>query len=323
MKKRHFQHIETNGIRLRAVVEGKGPLCLLVHGWPESWYSWRHQIEPLTQAGYRVCAIDVRGYGGSDKPEAIEAYDMKSMTGDVVGVIDALGEREAILLGHDWGAPIIWSTAVLHPDRVRAAIGMSVPFLGRPHRPATEMWQKLYEGRFFYQLYFQRPGVAEAELEEDIPATIRKTYYAASGDADSGNRAFLSNKGPDAKFLDGMVDPDPLPAWLTEEDVAYYVSQFEESGFRGPLNRYRNFERDWEELPELGERQVEQPALFIAGSRDPVLKFIPGVDLFDMVGPPLYKDLREKKLIEGAGHWVQQERPEETNEAILGFLKRL
>lgn len=320
MKRYDFHRIPTNGIHLRAVVEGKGPLCILVHGWPESWYSWRHQIDPLVKAGHRVCVPDVRGYGGSDKPDAIEAYDLKSITDDIVGLIDALGEKQAILVGHDWGAPIIWTTAVLHPARVSAACGMSVPFLGRPHRPATELYRQIFKDEFFYQLYFQQPGVAEAELEGDIRTALRKVYFNASGDA-PGN-TFLPKKAPTGRMLDDLVDPDPLPKWLTEEDIEYYAREFEQSGFRGPLNRYRNFERDWEMLPELGERMVEQPSMFLAGSKDPVLRFIPGMNLFDVTGP-LYKDLRVKRLVEGAGHWVQQERPEETNAALIEFLRGL
>lgn len=322
MKNRSFQHIETNGIRVRAVVEGSGPLCVLVHGWPESWYSWRHQIDPLVAAGYRVCVPDVRGYGGSDKPEPIEAYDMVHMTDDVCGLIEALGERQAILIGHDWGAPIVWTTAVRYPERVRAVAGLSVPHLGRGDRPAIEVFKQIYAGRFFYQLYFQTPGVAEKELEADPAATIRKVYYSASGDVKDSERGLMAQKPPDANMLDGLIDPNPLPAWLTAEDVAYYASEFKRSGFRGPLNRYRNQERDFAALPELSEKKVTQPALFIAGSRDPVLAFVPGVKLSDLMDP-WYTDLREKVIIEGGGHWIQQERPAEVNAALTRFLRAI
>jgi pimeloyl-ACP methyl ester carboxylesterase len=317
-----FQRIATNGITLRAMVRGEGPLIVLVHGWPESWYSWRHQIEPLVQAGYRVAAIDVRGYGGSDKPEAIEAYSMRELTSDVAGVIDALGGSPAILIGHDWGAPLVWTTAILHRDKVRAVVGMSVPHLGRPAKPAIETYRAVFAGRFFYQIYFQEPGVAERELEADIPATLRKTYYGASGDCTIGERAFASSKPPEAAFLDRMIDPDPLPAWLTQADVEYYASQFRQSGFRGPINRYRNFERDWNELPQLATEKVTQPALFIAGEADPVLRFSRGKLLQDMMDP-YYTDLRGKVLIPRIGHWVQQEAPEPVNAALLDFLKGL
>ncbi|MGD8859130.1 MAG: alpha/beta hydrolase [Myxococcales bacterium] len=322
MPKPKFQMIDTGAITQRVVVKGEGPLVVLVHGWPESWYSWRHQIEPLEAAGYRVAVPDVRGYGGSDKPEAIEAYDLTSLTDDVAGLIDALGEEQAILVGHDWGAPIVWTTAIRHAPKVRAVAGMSVPHLGRGDRPTIEVFEEVYRGRFFYQLYFQKPGVAEAELEADPAATIRKVYYSACGDIRDDERGLSADKGPDAGLLDGLVDPEPLPAWLTEQDVAYYAGEFQRSGFRGPLNRYRNFRRDWEMLPELSEKKVSQPALFIAGTRDPVLSFMPGISLADLMDP-WYDDLRAKVMIEGAGHWVQQERPAETNAALLDWLAGL
>jgi pimeloyl-ACP methyl ester carboxylesterase len=322
MKEPTFQMLDCGKVRLRTVVEGTGPLCVLVHGWPESWHSWRHQIDALVAAGHRVAVPDVRGYGGSDKPEAIEAYDMVSLTDDVIGLIDARGEQHAILIGHDWGAPIVWVTSIRYPERVRAVVGMSVPHLGQGERPAIEVFRELYEGRFFYQLYFQEPGVAEKELEADPAATIRKVYYSASGDISDDERKFGSNKGPDSTMLDGLPDPDPLPAWLTEEDVAYYAEQFRQSGFRGGLNRYRNWERDHAALPELATKKVERPALFIAGDRDPVLKFVPGIRLSDLMDR-WYTELRGKVLLPGAGHWVQQERPKEVNEALLGFLRGL
>jgi pimeloyl-ACP methyl ester carboxylesterase len=321
MKSRMFKTVETRGIRLRVMVEGSGPLCVLVHGWPESWYSWRHQIDPLLAAGYRVAALDVRGYGGSDKPHAIEAYDMIEMTDDVVGVIDALAgpEGQAILIGHDWGAPIVWTTSIRYPDRVRAVIGMSVPHLGRGKLPSIDVFKELYKDKFFYQLYFQKPGVAEAELEADVPATLRKLYYNASG---ADGVSMNGNKGPNASLLEGMIDPNPLPAWLPKEDLDYYVEQFRSSGFRGPLNRYRNQERDHASLPELSTKLVLQPALFIAGDRDPVLRFVPGVSLADLCDR-WYADLRGKVIVPGAGHWVQQETPEPVNEAMLKFLREL
>lgn len=321
MKLRTFKTIETRGIRLRCMVEGSGPLCVLVHGWPESWYSWRHQIDPLLGAGFRVAALDVRGYGGSDKPHAIEAYDMIELTDDVIGVIDALAgpDSQAILIGHDWGAPIVYTTAVRYPERVRALIGMSVPHLGRGEQPTIAILKQIYQDKFFYQIYFQKPGVAEAELEADIPAALRKVYYNASG---ADGVKMLETKAPDATFLEGMIDPNPLPAWLPKEDLDYYVEQFRSGGFRGPLNRYRNQERDHALLPELSTKQVTQPALFIAGDRDPVLRFIPGVNLVDLCDR-WYADLRGKLIIPGAGHWVQQEKPEPVNEAMLKFLREL
>ena len=323
MQQREFQRVATNGISLRAVVHGDGPLIVLVHGFPESWYSYRHQLEPLREAGFRVAAIDVRGYGGSDKPEAIEAYSMRELTADVAGVIDSLGGGSAILIGHDWGAPIVWTTSLLYRRKVRAVVGLSVPYLGQPKRPVVDSYRALYAGKFFYQLYFQEPGVAERELEADIPLTLRKTYYSSSGNFTGPERAALAARPADATFLAGLVDPQPLPAWLTEADIDYYASQFRAGGFRGPLNRYRNYERDFVELRELAGAKIEQPALFIAGEHDPVLHFSrsstrPLSDVMD----PHYTDLRGKHIIPGVGHWVQQEAPEAVNAALLDFLRQ-
>ena len=312
-----LQMIETNGIRLRTAIAGDGPLIVLVHGWPESWYSWRHQIPALVAAGYRVAAPDVRGYGGSDKPDAIEAYGIKTMSADIAGLISALGERQAILIGHDWGAPIVWNTALYFPEQVRAVAGLSVPHFGRGIMPRLQLFSKLYKDRFFYQLYFQEPGVAEAELEADIRMSLRKVYFWASGEAARGG--LKVDKPADARLLDGLPDPQPLPVWLSEADLDYYTEQFTQSGFRGPLNRYRTSDIDFAEQAEIKDKQVTQPAAFIAGSLDPVLRFVPGIDPIELMRKQV-PDLRLVELIEGAGHWVQQERPAEVNAALLKFL---
>ena len=321
-----LQIVEANGIRLRVALSGAGPLVMLVHGFPESWYSWRHQIPALAAAGYRVAAPDVRGYGGSDKPQTIEAYAIKEMCADVAGLIAALGERQAILIGHDWGAPIVWNTALFHPEKVRAVAGLSVPHTGRGPLPRIELFRRIYKGRFFYQLYFQTPGVAEAELEADVRISLRKLYYSASGESIKASRegkaGLLRDKPPDARLLDGLPDPDPFPAWLTPADLDTYVVEFERSGFRGPLNRYRNSELDFAQQAAVADKRVEQPAAFVAGSLDPVLRFVPGLDLIEMMRTRV-ADLRLVRLIEGAGHWVQQERPAEVNAALIEFLRGL
>ncbi|MDP6567254.1 MAG: alpha/beta hydrolase [Alphaproteobacteria bacterium] len=317
MSQQDFQMIETNGIRLRVAVAGRGPLVVLIHGWPESWYSWRHQIAALAAAGYRVATPDVRGYGGSDRPAAIEAYDMASMTADIAGLIGALGEDRAALIGHDWGAPIAWNTALLHADRVRAVAGLSVPYTGPGPAPFIDVARQVYKDKFFYQIYFQEPGLAEAELEADVRDSLRKIYYWISGE---GLRAQPPRAKPaDAKLLDGLGDPGEFPAWMGPADLDYYVAQFEESGFRGPLNRYRNWHRDFALLSPLAAQRIQQPAAFIAGTLEPVLNFVPGVDLVATMREKL-ADLRFVEMIEGAGHWVQQERPEEVNQALLRFL---
>jgi pimeloyl-ACP methyl ester carboxylesterase len=315
-----LQTIESNGIRLRVALAGEGPLIVLVHGWPESWFSWRHQIPALVGAGYRVAALDVRGYGGSDKPEAIESYGIKTLAADIAGLIGALGEEKAILIGHDWGAPIVWNTALFFPDCVRAVVGLSVPHLGRGAIPRVERFRQIYKDRFFYQLYFQTPGVAEAELEADVRSSLRKIYYWASGDA--ALAALKVIKPPDACLLDGLPDPQPFPGWLTEADLDYYTEQFQHGGFRGPLNRYRTSDIDFAQQDEIKEKKIEQPTAFIAGSLDPVLRFVPGVDMVEMMRKQM-SDLRLVELIKGAGHWVQQERPAEVNAVIVQFLRGL
>ena len=315
--KAEFALVETNGIRLRVAKRGTGPLVVLVHGFPESWYSWRHQIPALAAAGYRVAAVDVRGYGGSDKPHAIEAYAIKEMCADVAGLVESLGEKQAVLIGHDWGAPIVWYTALFFPDKVRAVAGLSVPHTGRGPAPRVELFKNIYKDRFFYQIYFQEPGVAEAEFEADLRTALRKIYYQASGESrKAGPRP---PKPADAKYLDGLVDPDPFPDWLTAADLDYFVGQFEQSGFRGPLNRYRTAELDFTQQAEFVGRRIEQPAAFIAGQLDPVLSFIPGVDLVEVMRQHV-ADLRLVRIIDGAGHWIQQERPAEVNAALLEWL---
>ncbi|HEX7952131.1 MAG TPA: alpha/beta hydrolase [Burkholderiales bacterium] len=315
-----FHTIRSNGINLRCVVEGDGPLVIMVHGWPESWYSWRHQIAPVRDAGYRVVVPDVRGYGGSDAPAELEAYDMEHMIGDVLGLIDHFGQQQAILIGHDWGAPIVWNTTALHASRVRAVAALSVPYSPRGKVSSIELWKQIYAGRFFYQLYFQEPGLAEAEFESDIRKSLRKIYYAGSGDSPKG--MFRPDKRPDARMLDDLPDPATLPDWLSEQDLDYYVTQFRRNGFRGPLNRYRNQQRDWERLTALAGARITRPACFIAGSRDGVLKFVPNFDLVENM-KRWTDDLRVCELIDGAGHWIQQERPQQVTQLLLGFLATL
>ena len=316
-----LEMIETNGITLRAAVEGSGPLVILVHGWPELWYSWRHQIRALANAGYRVVAPDVRGYGGSDKPHAVDDYTMTKITADIVGLIDAMGEEQASLVGHDWGAPIVWNTAVLHKERVRAVAGLSVPYFQRGEVPPTVMYKALYPDTFFYQLYFQQEGVPEAELEADVRRTLLSVYYAGSGDASPEAVAAFGNKPPDSGLLDGMPLPETLPDWLNEADLGYFVDAYEAGGFRGPLNRYRAQDRDWEQLPQLSELTVDQPSCFIAGSKDGVRYMVPGVDLFANPGA-FCTDFRGATIVDGEGHWIQQEAPEAVNRALLEFFSR-
>lgn len=316
MKQRNFEMIKTNGVTLRTVVEGKGPLVILLHGWPQCWYLWRHQIDPIVAAGFQVAVPDQRGYGGSDKPQAIEAYNIVDLSADVAGIATALGHQRFIVVGHDWGAPVAWHTALLHRERVRAVVGMSVPY-ARFHA-GTLTKQENFGDNFWYMVYFQKPGVAEAELDADIRKSLRMIYYSISGDAPQG--IWFTPKPASAKFLDGLIDPPALPSWLTAEDLDYYVSEYEKDGFRGPLNWYRNIDRNAEITPQLVNAKVEPPAFFIAGAKDLVLSF-PGnwVENMQYVVP----NLKGKVIVEGAGHWVQAERPEPVNEALIGFLRSI
>lgn len=308
--------VQTNGIHLHLSEAGEGPLVLLLHGWPESWYSWRHQLTALAAAGYHAVAPDVRGYGRSDKPRAIEAYSMKNLLADCTGLLDALGEQTAVVVGHDWGAAMAWNSAALHPDRYRAVVGMSVPHLGRTPMPPTQLFKHLFGEKWFYILYFQEPGVAEAELEADLPRTMR-TLLAGVAGFDTMAEAVRARKKGDG-FLSGLDTPGTLPDWLTEDDLAYFVKELQGSGFRGGLNRYRNMDRDWEEMPELATLRIEQPALYLIGEKDPARALAP-VDVMK----PLVPRLEEVLVIPDAGHWVQQERAAEVNAALLAFLKKL
>jgi pimeloyl-ACP methyl ester carboxylesterase len=316
----NLEMIDTGRVRLRVAVAGSGPLVVLIHGFPEGWYSWRHQIRALVDAGYLVAAPDVRGYGDSDKPNAIEAYAIKELAADIDALIEALAARQAIVIGHDWGASITYATALFHPHRVAALAGLSVPHLGRGSMPSVELFRKIYKDRFFYQLYFQEPGVAEAELEADVRTSLRKIYYWSSGDA----RKIQANPPNPTKtrLLEGLKDPDPFPAWLGEADLDYCTEQLRRSGFRGPLNRYRNSARDFADLAAFDETKIAQPAAFLAGSLEPVLGMVPGLDMIEVMGLK-FGDLRYVKVIDGAGHWVQQERPAEVNAALLEFLASL
>ncbi|MBC7767491.1 MAG: alpha/beta hydrolase [Phycisphaerales bacterium] len=319
-----FRMIETNGIKIRAAVQGQGPLVVMVHGFPESWYSWRHQMQPLVDAEFTACAIDVRGYGGSDKPQAVEAYAMAEMTADIAGIIDALSPNApAILMGHDWGAPIVWHSAVLYPEKVRAVAGLSVPYYALPPAPLNHIFKAMYtdQGKFFYMSYFQDEGVAEAEFEADVRGSLRRLYYASS--ANSNGRWGTLSKPVGEPMLHGLDDPEAFPSWLSTADLDYYVGEFERSGFRGPVNRYRNFERDWALMNGVADRVIRQPSLFVAGAQDMVLKMFGDGQIETMTARmrEVMSDLRGVHILPDAGHWTQQERPAATTRVLLDWLK--
>jgi pimeloyl-ACP methyl ester carboxylesterase len=315
--RRHL--VDAGTIRMDVAEQGEGPLVLLLHGFPESWYSWRHQLAPLGAAGYRVVAPSLRGYGRTDAPEAVESYTQLHLVGDIVALMDALGEESAVVVGHDWGAPVAWNAAALRPDRFRAVVGMSVPFYGIRRttvKPTTGM-ADLAKDRFVYILYFQEPGVAEAELEADVRATMRRLLYSISGDIPESR---FWNRPVGSTFLDATAEPAALPGWLTERDLDVFVGEFERSGFRGGLNYYRNIDRSAELLAAFAGRTVEQPAMFVSGDRDVVLGATPDAVEGMRTAVP---GLRRIEWLPGCGHWLQQERPEEVNRLLLEFLAGL
>ena len=306
--------IRANGVELFVREAGQGPLVVLCHGWPELSYSWRHQIPALAEAGFRVVAPDMRGYGRSAAPPDVAAYSIFDTVGDVVGLVQALGETKAMVVGHDWGAPVAWHAALFRPDIFTAVAGLSVPPPFRGRGKPLDLLRQSGITNFYWQ-YFQAPGVAEAELERDVGRTMR-IVLAGRGLADPSAAMFVQEgKG----FLSHATAEEPLPAWLSEADLAYFTESFRKSGFRGGLNWYRNIDRNWELTAPWQDAQIHQPSLFIAGSRDAVITGLIGakrVNELERVLP----NLKGKLILEGAGHWVQQERPDEVNAALVKFL---
>jgi len=328
MSKPNERIVKTNGISMNVVEQGQGPLVLLCHGFPEISYSWRRQINSLAEAGFHVVAPDMRGYGKSDRPEAIDQYTIFHLVGDLVGLLDGLEAPTAVIIGHDWGATIAWQAARLRPDRFRAIVSLSVPF--RPRSPArpTSLMPQTAEAQF-YQLYFQEPGVAEAEFEKDHRLTMHAMLYRGSGEGVAAIRAVATSSGRALSV--GMVpraggwlpsSAQPLPSWLSEADLGVYAGEFARSGFRGPLNYYRNIDRNWELMAAFDGMKVTVPALYIAGDHDMVVAS-PGaaeqITNMKLVVPLL----RNIQMLPHCGHWTQQERPAEVSAAIIEFLRSL
>jgi pimeloyl-ACP methyl ester carboxylesterase len=309
--------VETNGIRMHYVEAGRGPLVILCHGFPESWYSWRHQIEALAEAGFHVVAPDQRGYGQTDRPQTLAAYTVLHLTGDIVGLVNALGERTAAIFGHDWGAPVAWYSALFRPDLFRAVGLLSVPYIPRgPMRPGAIV-KAVFAGKMFYQEYFQQEGRAESELEADVRRTMLATFHSLSGDA-APNERWRYAFGLDEKFLDSVVVPRKMPPWLSEADLDFFVGEFTRTGFRGGLNWYRNIDRAWELTGFLDGAKLPQPLLFVAGDKDAVVEFY--ADAYQGLEDNA-PNLKSKVLLPGAGHWIQQERPGEVNRLMIDFLR--
>jgi pimeloyl-ACP methyl ester carboxylesterase len=330
------RYLDARGLRVHIAEAGTGPLVLLLHGFPECWYSWRHQLRALAQAGYHAVAPDQRGYCRTGGPPEPDQYTMLHLTGDVIAMLDALGEHQAVVAGHDWGAPVAWHAALLRPDRVRGVIGLSVPYWPRGRKPpVTALRSSLGDG--FYMIYFQQPGVADAELAADPRQTFTRVLCSGSGEApppaagatqprpQTQAPVWVPIVPPGGGLLDTCPEPpepSALPWWLTSEDIDVFVSEYRGSGFTGPLNWYRNLDRNWELTAALDRAPVTVPALFIAGDRDLVLAS-PGA----RERLPRLRDyapqLREPVVLRGCGHWTQQERPEQVSSAMIDFIRDL
>lgn len=317
-----FLQIERpNGIHLRVATTGTGPLVLFVHGFPESWISWRHQIAAVAEAGYTVVAMETRGYGLSSIPKEIEAYTIVEMAGDIAAVIDAFDPNGAILVGHDWGAAQVYGAALIYPSKVRALVGLAFTAGQYVDRKVSQMWKEFYPGGGFYQNYFTAPGVIEAELGADVRGFLRKFLYALSGDRPDNVNGLVRPAGTQ-HLLDGLPDPEPFPTWLTVEALEYYTESFEAGGLAGPINRYRAQDLDVEQMRKYADRQITQPTLWIGGERDPARYLVPG---FDRYADPIPRctDSRGAVILPGVGHWIQQEDPKNVNKLILDFLHEL
>ena len=310
--------IATNGVDLHVTEAGEGYPVVFAHGFPELSYSWRHQVPAIAAAGYHAIAPDQRGYGRSSKPEPISDYDIVHLTDDLLGILDEMGEERAVFVGHDWGSMVVWQMALLHPQRVAGVCGMSVPFLPRGPMPPVQLMRQVFGDSFFYILYFQEPGVADAELGADAATTMRRMLAGltvpAEGTVDLAGLAAPDGRG----FVDRMPDPQELPGWLSQEELDHYSAEFARTGFTGGINWYRNFDRNWELTEHLAGAKVTVPSLFITGSADPVNIMSPAGIMDGWL-----EDHRGSHFIEGAGHWVQQEAADEVNAHLITFLDSL
>ncbi len=313
-----IQHrqVALNGIEMHVAEQGDGPLVLLCHGWPELWYSWRHQMKALAAAGFRAVAPDMRGFGQTSAPEDVAAYTIFHNVGDMIALVAALGEKRALIVGHDWGAPVAWHAALMRPDVFPAVVGLSVPHRKRGRAAPLEMLRSADKADYYW-IYFQERA-AEDEFARDAAFTLRKLFHIGFGETPREDK--MSLYVDRTKGLLGSRDPVPLPPWLTEADIAVFAGEYARTGFRGGLNWYRNIDRNWELTAPWHGAVITQPALFIAGTNDAVITGSMGqraLDEMDTVVP----NLRAKVLLDGGGHWIQQERPGEVNAALVGFAR--
>ncbi|MGA3186431.1 MAG: alpha/beta hydrolase [Bryobacteraceae bacterium] len=309
----HSRFISTNGIRMHYVEAGAGPLVVLLHGFPESWHSWQHQLEALAEAGFRAVAPDLRGYGQTDQPKALEAYDIFQLTGDIVGLVNGLGEQQAVIVGHDWGAWITAYLALFRPDLFRAVALLSVPYAPRRTMSPTEWEQQKYPGKIFYQASLRSPGSDEF-LMLDVRSSLLKGLYSLSGEAEEQDR-WSAMRDPSVR---GAALIPKMPSWLSEQDLDFLTAEYQRAGFTGGLHYYRNMDRNWALTPFLNGAKILQPTLFIAGDRDPVIDFLR--EEYEALSTNI-PNLKNNVLLRGVGHWTQQERPQEVNRLLVEFLR--
>ncbi len=310
--------VDNGDIRLRVEITGDGPTILCVHGWPELAHSWRHQVAHFSGHGWRVAALDVRGYGGSSVPVEIDRYTLRELAGDVAAVAAALEDEPVVLFGHDWGAPIASHAATRHPDRVRAVANLSVPHFPPGPGDPIALFDQVWADRFFYMLHFQAPGVVEAEFAADLRGALKRVYFAGSAAAPSG---MLPDGPRDAAYLPLLPEPPDGPLeFMSDDDLDTYASTFERTGMIGAFNRYRAMRLDGAANADIVGASIEQPSCFIAGEHDLVRNLVPGVDAFEPAGRGC-SDFRGSTIVPGAGHWVQQEAPGPVNEALDTFLR--
>jgi len=311
------RQIPVNGIEMHVAECGDGPLVLMCHGWPELWYSWRHQLRALGAAGFRAVAPDMRGFGATTAPDDAGAYTIFHNVGDMVALVGALGHTRALIVGHDWGAPVAWHCALMRPDLFPAVVGMSVPHRRRGPRPPLETLRRGGKADYYY-FYFQDPA-AEEEFSRDPRYTISRILYIGAGDTPREDRMSLYVDRAQG-FLGAARPAVPALAWVSAADLDVFGEAYRRSGFRGGLNWYRNIDRNWELAAPLDGAKIAQPALFVAGSLDAIITGSLGryaLEELDNVVPRL----EGKMLIDGAGHWVQQERPDEVNAALISFAR--
>jgi pimeloyl-ACP methyl ester carboxylesterase len=314
----HERAVATNGVELHVVDAGDGFPVVLAHGFPELAYSWRHQIPALAAAGFHVVAPDQRGYGRSSRPDPIDAYDINHLTGDLIGLLDDVGEERAVFVGHDWGALVVWQLALLYPERVAGVVGMSVPFIPRGPMPPVQLMRQIFGDTFFYIVYFQEPGVADADLGRDPARTMRGLLGSLTTASADPERMAAASVNDGRGFVDRLPEVETLPEWLSADELAFYVSEFSRTGFTGGINWYRNMDRNWELTERVDGATVTMPSLFIGGAFDPVLVMTPPALMDGWLD-----DHRGTVIVDGAGHWVQQEKPAEVNRALVDFVEQV